>query len=58
MTDVPDDEMQLFEQIRRGSVRTKKSRLFERLRAVPSAEVQDLMRLAIERPQAFCKIFD
>jgi hypothetical protein len=48
---------ELDDQTRWRSVRTKKSRSFEMLREGPSAELQVLMRLAMERPKAFSKMF-
>jgi hypothetical protein len=39
------------------STRTKKSTSFELPPDGPNAEVEGLMRLAIERPKVFCKLF-
>lgn len=48
---------ELDDQTRWRFVRTKKSRSFEMIREGRSAEVQVLMRLAMERPKAFSKMF-
>ncbi len=41
----------------RRSRQTKKPRPFEPLSERPGGEVQELMRLAVEQPKGFCKIF-
>jgi hypothetical protein len=48
---------ELDDQIPKRSIRTKKPWSFELSRDGPNAEVEGLMRLAIERPKVFCKLF-
>src|SRR6516165_4508666 len=51
VTDPPHEETP------RRSVRRKKPRSPERLREPPNAEVQGLMRLAMEQYKSFCRLF-